>query len=339
MLTLYERLPADGAAVLPQPDGASRARRRRVPAPEPDRTGALFSHAQRQARGPRHPPRRRRRSSRAGRRALRRGRRCARAAARRVADVPRAPDQSPRTRRGGGRRRARCGRSSTPRRARCSPPSSSSRPASARARCQGRDPRRPVLRQRAVRTTARVRASSTSASPPPISSPTTSRSRSTTGASSTPERGALDAERVAAMVARLRRVRPLTDDERQQWPALLRAAALRFWLSRLYDLHLPRPGELTHAHDPADFERILRDRVASMPAFRCRPRWRSVKRADARDRLRVQRGMHGAHWLRARYAMFARRASWLAAAASSTTSCWSAGRLRPLSSASSWRRC
>ena len=79
--------------------------------------------------------------------------------------------------------------------------------------------------------------------------------------------GALDPVRVDAMVRAYRGARPVTDDERAQWPALLRAAALRFWVSRLHDLHLPRPGELTHAHDPAEFERILRDRVATSPAF------------------------------------------------------------------------
>ncbi|MEP6944062.1 MAG: homoserine kinase [Betaproteobacteria bacterium] len=82
-----------------------------------------------------------------------------------------------------------------------------------------------------------------------------------------PASGRLDDARVAAMVAAYAQVRVPVPEEHAAWPALLRAAALRFWLSRLYDLHLPRTGELTHAHDPEVFERILRERVAAPLLF------------------------------------------------------------------------
>jgi homoserine kinase type II len=74
--------------------------------------------------------------------------------------------------------------------------------------------------------------------------------------------GVLDTARVRAMLDAYHTVRPFTNDEQHAWQTMLRAAALRFWLSRLYDLHLPREAEMLTPHDPTHFERILRERIA-----------------------------------------------------------------------------
>lgn len=73
--------------------------------------------------------------------------------------------------------------------------------------------------------------------------------------------GATDLERSAAFVQAYSAVRPLTAAERQLLPAMLRAGALRFWISRLWDFHLPREASLLQPHDPTHFERVLRQRV------------------------------------------------------------------------------
>ncbi|MBB2484451.1 homoserine kinase [Mitsuaria sp. WAJ17] len=74
--------------------------------------------------------------------------------------------------------------------------------------------------------------------------------------------GRLDEARAQAFVQAYERERPLSGTEHRLMPALLRAAALRFWVSRLWDYHLPREASLLKPHDPTHFERVLRERLA-----------------------------------------------------------------------------
>lgn len=75
--------------------------------------------------------------------------------------------------------------------------------------------------------------------------------------------GAFEATRWTAMLEAYEAVRPLQLAERQLLNPMLRAAALRFWISRLWDYHLPREASLLQAHDPSHFERVLSQRLHS----------------------------------------------------------------------------
>jgi homoserine kinase type II len=72
----------------------------------------------------------------------------------------------------------------------------------------------------------------------------------------------LDPARFKALLDAYQAVRPLTDQEQQSWPLMLRAAALRFWISRLWDFYLPRDAQMLTPHDPRHFENILLSRKA-----------------------------------------------------------------------------
>lgn len=74
--------------------------------------------------------------------------------------------------------------------------------------------------------------------------------------------GRLVEEPAQALTQAYQAERPWAHGEWRLLPAMLRAAALRFWLSRLCDWHLPRPASLLVPKPPEPFERILRERIA-----------------------------------------------------------------------------
>jgi len=76
----------------------------------------------------------------------------------------------------------------------------------------------------------------------------------------------LDTERTQAFLRAYHNVRPLQNNEQQAWAKILRLAALRFWISRLFDKYLPRDGELVYTHDPRHFERSLKNHITTTQA-------------------------------------------------------------------------
>jgi homoserine kinase type II len=80
--------------------------------------------------------------------------------------------------------------------------------------------------------------------------------------------GRHDAARADAFLAAYAAVRPLSTAEHRLLPAMLRAGALRFWISRLWDFHLPREASMLKPHDPSHFERVLRERATHPAATR-----------------------------------------------------------------------
>ena len=80
--------------------------------------------------------------------------------------------------------------------------------------------------------------------------------------------GRFDSERLSALLGGYAEGRRLTDMERHYFPDALCVAALRFWLSRHYDLFFPRAAESLTPHDPGQFEAILRDACSHRDGLR-----------------------------------------------------------------------
>ena len=66
-----------------------------------------------------------------------------------------------------------------------------------------------------------------------------------------------DISKARALFKGYESVRPLEAAEKTAWPAIVSCAALRFWLSRLADLHFPPDALMTYTKDPGPFQSML----------------------------------------------------------------------------------
>jgi len=66
--------------------------------------------------------------------------------------------------------------------------------------------------------------------------------------------GSSDRQALGVLLAGYEKLRPLTDGEKQAFSQLLRLAATRFWVSRLYDALYPRKGDIVQTKDPEEYQ-------------------------------------------------------------------------------------
>lgn len=69
----------------------------------------------------------------------------------------------------------------------------------------------------------------------------------------------IDAEKKRYFLNGYESIRELSEDEKNFLPISLRLAAMRFWLSRLYDFHFKKDGEITYTKAPEHFKKILQN--------------------------------------------------------------------------------
>jgi len=71
------------------------------------------------------------------------------------------------------------------------------------------------------------------------------------------ENGDINPDKITALLSGYESLRPLEQLEKQHWQTMLRAAALRFWLSRLEHQLYPRSGDIIQQKDPLIFRQLL----------------------------------------------------------------------------------
>ena len=81
------------------------------------------------------------------------------------------------------------------------------------------------------------------------------------------ESGELNMQCYQALIKAYQAERNFHPREAETWHYMLRAAALRFWLSRLQDKIFPKDGEITHIKDPDVFKNILLARIGNSPSL------------------------------------------------------------------------